>query len=306
MSRYAWRMPQPVFHLPATHRRRLREVWRSAGWPYQDLIEVELLAAGLLERRQDVAGRETLRVTDAGLQVLAQTLQRNRAARDPHEDLVARVALEMQRAGRVVWRGLALRAALPVTDAATQAPLGDDDGGGPLDEAPAPAGVSRPSSPTSAPGLTGLWSPAPTDLGPAPEAPPPATRWAMAVPDVFSIRHTTREDLVEPIVHEIKVRRADLLSDLRHFDKRAAYLALSSQCWYVLKAGIAEPEEVPAECGVMVAHLSAGAASSALGPVLEVLRPAPRRRHRIAFATWVALARASPEPPPDEGPQDLF
>jgi hypothetical protein len=271
-------MPQPVFQLPATHRRRLREVWRSAGWPYQDLIEVELLAAGLLERRQDVAGRETLRVTDAGLQVLAQTLQRNRAARDPHEDLVARVAMEMQRAGRVVWRGLALRAALPFTDTATQAPLGDADGGGPFDEV----------------------------LGPTPEAPPPATRWAMAVPDVFSIRHTTREDLVEPIVHEIKVRRADLLSDLRHFDKRAAYLALSSQCWYVLKAGIAEPEEVPAECGVMVAHLSATPSSSALGPVLEVLRPALRRRHRIAFATWVALARASPEPPPEEGPQDLF
>ena len=309
MSRYAWPMPQPVFQLPATHRRRLREVWRSAGWPYQDLIEVELLAAGLLERRQDVVGRETLRVTDAGLQVLAQTLQRNRAARDPHEDLVARVALEMQRAGRVVWRGLALRAALPFTDTATQAPLGDADGGGPFDEVPVPASLSRPpslSSLSSPPGLTDLWSPAPTDLGPAPEAPPPATRWAMAVPDIFSIRHTTREDLVEPIVHEIKVRRADLLSDLRHFDKRAAYLALSSQCWYVLKAGIAEPEEVPAECGVMVAHLSASPASSALGPVLEVLRPAPRRRHRIAFATWVALARASPEPPPDEGPQDLF
>jgi hypothetical protein len=126
------------------------------------------------------------------------------------------------------------------------------------------------------------------------------------VPDVFSIRHTTREDLVEPIVHEIKVRRADFLSDLRSTDKRAAYLALSSQCWYVLKAGIAEPEEVPAECGVMVARLSARQGSSALGPVLEVLRPAPRRRHRIAFATWVALARASPEPGAEEGPQALF
>ena len=33
-------MPAPVFHLPATHRRRLREVWRSAGWPSQDVIEV--------------------------------------------------------------------------------------------------------------------------------------------------------------------------------------------------------------------------------------------------------------------------
>jgi hypothetical protein len=28
------------------HARRLREVYRSAGWPCQDLVEVELLAAG--------------------------------------------------------------------------------------------------------------------------------------------------------------------------------------------------------------------------------------------------------------------
>ena len=38
--------PLPV--LTPLHQRRLREVWRSAGWPYQDLIEVELMAAGLL------------------------------------------------------------------------------------------------------------------------------------------------------------------------------------------------------------------------------------------------------------------
>ena len=300
MSRYAWTMPSPVFNLPATHRRRLREVWRSAGWPYQDLIEVELLAAGLLERRQDPAGRETLRVTDAGLQVLAQTLQRNRAARDPHEDLVARVALEMQRAGRVVWRGLALRAALPVAEAGAEdaADVGDIEDGQDLPEEGADAADRTVSAARSSPLFAGVL--------PAADAPPPATRWAMAVPDVFSIRHTTREDLVEPIVHEIKVRRADLLSDLRSADKRAAYLALSSQCWYVLKAGIAEPEEVPPECGVMRAHLSATQDSLALGPLLEVLRPAPRRRHRIAFATWVALARATPDAPPDEGPQDLF
>jgi hypothetical protein len=249
-------------------------MWRSAGWPYQDLIEVELLAAGLLERRQDETGRETLRVTDAGLQVLAQTLQRHRAARDPHEDLVARVALEMQRAGRIVWRGLALRAPLPGPDA--QASAAAD---GPADDALQQA--------------AGTGAPA-------------ATRWAVAVPDVFSIRHTTREDLVEPVVHEIKVRRADFLSDLRSADKRAAYLALSSQCWYVLKAGIAEPEEVPAECGVMVVRGGAAPDRAPADGVLEVLRPAPRRRHRIAFATWVALARASPEPAAEEGPQALF
>jgi hypothetical protein len=30
--------------LTALHRRRLRELWRSAGWPCQDMVEVELLS----------------------------------------------------------------------------------------------------------------------------------------------------------------------------------------------------------------------------------------------------------------------
>ena len=85
-------------------------MWRSAGWPFQDLIEVELLAAGLLERVRDGAGREVLRVTDAGIQVIAATMQKNRLVRSAHEDLVSRVAIEMHRAGRIVWRGLSLRA----------------------------------------------------------------------------------------------------------------------------------------------------------------------------------------------------
>jgi hypothetical protein len=63
--------------IPATvHCRRLREIWRSAGWPCQDLVEVELLAAGLLERVRDGHGRETLRVTDAGIRVLARRCRR--------------------------------------------------------------------------------------------------------------------------------------------------------------------------------------------------------------------------------------
>lgn len=230
--------------LTALHRRRLREVWRSAGWPCRDTVEIELLAAGLLERREDAAGRETLRVTDAGIEVLAATLARNRAAFDAHEALVGRVALDMQRAGRIVWRRLALRAALPAEDGH-------------------------------------------------------ATRWAMAMPDVYSIRHTTVEDYAEPVVHEIKVRRADLLADLRRPDKGAAYRALASQCWYVLARGIAEPDEVPAEYGVI---LAADGATRAL----EVARPAPRRALRVPFATWMALARANAEPPGDDDGQEML
>ena len=209
--------------LTAAHSRRLREIWRSAGWPCQDLIEVELLAAGLLERIRQPSGHETLRVTDAGVAHLAETLQRNRARRDAHEDLVERVAREMTRAGRIAWRGLSLRA--KVEDA-----------------------------------------------------------WAMAMPDVFSIRHTTVEAYLEPIVHEVKVHRSDLLSDLRREAKRAAYLQLSSECWYVIAHGIAQPDEIPREFGVMAAQ----------GAQLDVLRPAPKRAMQMSLPLWMALARATP------------
>lgn len=222
----------------STHTRRLRAVWRSAGWPCHDNVEAELLVAGLLQRQLDAAGREQLRVTDAGLAAIADAVARNRRARDEHETLVEQVARAMQRAGRVVWRGLSLRAPLPGEEAGT-------------------------------------------------------TRWAMAMPDVFSIRHTTVEDYVEPVVHEIKVRRADLLSDLRHEAKREAYRALSSQCWYVLRAGIGTPDEIPPVYGVMLAQ----------GTALEVARPAPQRAMRLPFIAWMALARATAEPPLDEDAQ---
>ena len=222
--------------LTAAHRRRLREVWRSAGWPCRDLIEIDLLAAGLLERVHPPSGHETLRVADAGVLVLAETRQRNQHARSAHEALVEHVAGEMGRAGRVVWRGLSLRARVPTPE----------------------GGV-----------------------------------WQMAMPDVFSIRHTTVEDYVEPIVHEIKVSRADLLSDLRRAAKREAYRALASQCWYVLRAGIAEADEVPLQFGVMLAQ----------GTVLEVARAAPRRAMRLPFAVWMALARAQAEPASEDGAQ---
>jgi hypothetical protein len=211
----------------AVHVRRLRELWRSAGWPCQDMIEVELLDAGLLLRLRDTHGRETLRLTDAGIAALARSLERNRAARSAHEVLVERVAREMQRAGRIAWRGLALRTH-----------VGDGDTG----------------------------------------------RWAMAMPDVFSVRNTSVESYLEPLVHEIKVQRSDLLADLRIETKRAAYLNASSACWYVIKAGIARAEEIPPECGVLVATDTA----------FEVARAAPKRAVQPGFALWMALARATP------------
>ncbi len=237
--------------LPLPHRRRLREIWRSAGWPCRDTVEVELLAAGLLERRFDGEGRETLLLTEAGIAALEAALARNRAAFDAHEALVARVAEQMQRDGRIVWRGLSLRAPLPPEPGAATGEAG---------EAGDKAG---------------------------------ATRWVMAMPDVYSIRHTTVEAFTEPAVHEIKVRRGDLLADLRRPDKGAAYRALSSQCWYVLGPGVGTEDDVPPEYGVLLAG-EAG---------LQLARPAPRRAVTPGFAVWMALARATAEPPFEEPAQ---
>ena len=98
--------------LTRTQARRLREIYRSAGWPSQDGLEIELLAAGMLERCQE-GGHERVRLTDAGIAGLAQALQRNRQALSAHDALVARVARRLLRDGRVVWTGLSVRARLP-------------------------------------------------------------------------------------------------------------------------------------------------------------------------------------------------
>ena len=233
--------------LGKAHTRRLREMFRSAGWPCQDPLEIELLAAGMLERVRNGHGHESLRVTEAGVHLLAQALARNRAAMSAHETLVERVAQEMGRAGRIAWRGLSMRAQVPC------------------------------------------------------DAPGNALRWCIARPDVFSIRNTSVEEYAEPLVHEIKVRRADLLSDLRLEAKRASYCDLG-ECWYVLGSDargrcIAAPEEVPRECGVLV--LEAGR--------LQLARPAPKRpRGRLPFGIWMALARATPVAGLDDGAQPLL
>jgi len=245
--------PLPVLpSLRRQHFQRLREVYRSSGWPCHDMLEVDLLANGLLERRMDTLSHETLRVTDAGLTQLAQAHADNKAARSAHEALVERVCTEMGRAGRLVWRGLSLRAQI------------------------------------TASGLSLQLSGTPDTL-----KKPDPVQWTIACPDVFSIRHTSVEAYLEPIVHEIKVSRADLLGDLKKPNKRAAYLGLGGECWYVLGQTargkpIAQPEEIPSECGVMLLE-------GDQGERLVVARPAPRKPMvNMPFHIWMSLAKATP------------
>ena len=211
-------------------------MYRSAGWPCLDVVEIELLAAGLLERVVNNGGMEYVRVTDAGIDYLAESAAINRKAMSAHDNLVDSVAQNMARDGRLVWKGLSLRAQLPPPD----------------DESKA--------------------------------------RWKMCMPDVFSIRNSSRQEYLEPIVHEIKVSRADLLGDLKLTDKRNAYLDIGGQCWYVLGCDskgkpVGEPDEIPFECGMMVFA----------NDKLEVVRMAPKREAKgLPFAVWMALAKAAP------------
>ena len=230
-------MDSPPVTLKRTHAQRLRQVYRSAGWPYQDGVEIDLLAAGLLERVTTNSGHVLVQLTDAGIAHLAGATQENRQARSAHETLVDKVVASLVREGRIAWTTLSLRAKVP--------------------------GAGSPDS-----------------------------HWRMCEPDVFSIRNSSRQDYLEPVVHEVKVSRADLLGDLKRPEKRGAYLDVGGQCWYVLGCDrnghpIAKPNEIPDECGVMVFQDSG----------FEVARMAPKRTiSQLPFGVWMALAKATPRP----------
>ena len=85
------------------HLRRLRQYFRSAGWPCHDNLQVDLLVAGLAERAPpDAAGVQAIRVTESGIAALSGYRQRNRHALDTHDALVERIARQLVDEGRVV------------------------------------------------------------------------------------------------------------------------------------------------------------------------------------------------------------
>ena len=246
--------------LTRRHHQRLREIYRSAGWPCQDPLEVELIAAGQVQRLRSEQGHETLRLTEAGIHTLAQAFSSNRAARNPHEALVARVAQAQLRAGRLAWRGLALRA-------------------------PVPRHLLQPGEPPAVAHQQVVFEHEAEALAAHPDH-----AWCVACPDVYSIRRSSVEAYLEPTVFEIKVSRADLLGDLKKPAKRAAYLGMAGACWYVLALDrkgrpVGGVNDVPPECGVLVAHPEG----------FEVQREAPRRAlPRLPLPVWMALAQATP------------
>lgn len=230
------------------------QLWRSAGWPHRDAIELDLLAAGFIEPVVGPAGHETLRLTASGLDSLAAARRSNRRSVGPHDRLAERVALKLKESGRLVWRELSLRARVDALAATACVANGALDLEGAAVDGPAPS----------------------------------ATNWRMARPDVFSIRNTTVQTYLHPIVHEVKVSRADLLGDLRVPAKRQAYAWLCSECYYVFPEGIATPDEIPPDFGVWIVRGSVDEGA------LEQVRPARHSTCQLPFPVWMALAKSTP------------
>lgn len=254
----------PTSVLSRHHRTRLMQIWRSAGWPCQDVVELELLAAGLLAKQVSAEGHEILRLTDLALHRLAMAREQGQRSASLHDRIAHRFTQQqLLPAGRIVWRELALRAAVEADEPHQTNPPAPADAAAMLfgDDAALPAPVVR------------------------------AARrvWRVARPDLFSIRNTSVQSYLQPVVHEVKASRADLLSDLRHQAKRRAYQWLSEECCYVFPKGIAEPEELPQEFGVWVLH---GDPENGRFELLRAPRHAPCT---LPFAVWMTLCKATPE-----------
>ena len=78
-------MAEPA--LTRLHCTRLMQVWRSAGWPCKDGIEIDLLAAQLLSIQPSPDSRDTLKLTESGMRVLAEARKRALRSASPHDRL---------------------------------------------------------------------------------------------------------------------------------------------------------------------------------------------------------------------------
>ena len=253
-------MDAPLPTLPRRiHLTRLMSIWRSAGWPCRDGIELDLVAAGWATLAEDAGGHETIRLTTAGIRLLADSRQRNQRSLSSHDQLAGRVAANLMAAGRIVWRELSLRSRITTND-------------------PPTTGVASMTD-------EALWL---DDETISQQRHHGKASWRMARPDVFSVRRTSVEDYLQPMVHEVKVSRADLLSDLRHAAKRESYQWLSCETYYVLPAGVAEPHEIPEAFGVWLLNGPIGSGT------LDLARPARHAPCKLPFPVWMALAKATP------------
>jgi len=73
-------------------------------------------------------------------------------------------------------------------------------------------------------------------------------------PDVFSLMTTLNPEKISPVVHEVKVSRADFLADLAKPEKRTGYAKIAEAVYYVAPAGIIYSSDIPPGCGLLLEH----------------------------------------------------
>jgi hypothetical protein len=86
------------------------------------------------------------------------------------------------------------------------------------------------------------------------------------------------------VAYEIKVSRADFLSELKKPEKRAFGFDISHEFWYACAPDVARPEEIPEGCGLLVAQG---------GKLVQKVVAQQRQPRELAMAEMAALARAS-------------
>jgi hypothetical protein len=68
--------------------------------------------------------------------------------------------------------------------------------------------------------------------------------------DLWALSCSTADGLIAHS-YEVKVSRADWLSELKKPLKRRMAMAISNQFWFVAPKGIIKPEEIPHLCGLI-------------------------------------------------------
>lgn len=122
-------MPPTPASLTRTHLRRLRETCRSAGWPVQDVIEAELLVAGLLERIPSSQGPDSYLDVGGQCWYVLGCDRKGQPIAPPDHLVVARPAPKRPVADLpfALWMALAKTAPLPslsyFSDESSQTPL---------------------------------------------------------------------------------------------------------------------------------------------------------------------------------------
>lgn len=80
----------------------------------------------------------------------------------------------------------------------------------------------------------------------------PARAWSVVRPDVFACMPALKARNASTAIYEVKVHRADFLSDLAKPLKRQAYAELAEAVYFCAPAGLIEKSEVPDGMGLLL------------------------------------------------------